>query len=165
MISQTAEYALRVVVYLATLDGAAATSTQIAAATRIPKEYLLKVLRGLAKGGIVVSQRGVGGGTVLSRPPERMTVWDVVDVVDPLQRIRTCPLGLKTHGISLCPLHKRLDAAMESVEHAFRRTTVAEVMAEPSASVPLVDRGPSGAACPGPVVPRVQRRAKSDPSR
>lgn len=161
MISQTAEYALRIVVYLAGVDGGAATSAQIAAATRIPKEYLLKVLRSLAKGGIVVSQRGVGGGTSLSRPPQQVTVWDVVDVVDPLQRIRTCPLGLKSHGVSLCPLHKRLDAAMESVENAFRRTTVAEVMADPSMSVPLVDRGPS-AACPGLVAPRIRRRAKTD---
>jgi len=40
----------------------------------------------------------------------------VVDVVEPVQRIRSCPLGLKSHGVSLCPLHQRLDAAMESVE-------------------------------------------------
>ena len=40
--------------------------------------------------------------------PEQLTIWDVVEAVEPLQRIRECPLGLKAHRFRLCPLHKRL---------------------------------------------------------
>ena len=47
MFSQTSEYALRVIVYLASLDGKPATIPRIAAATRTPEGYLAKVLRGL----------------------------------------------------------------------------------------------------------------------
>jgi hypothetical protein len=39
--------------------------------------------------------------------------------------------------VRLCPLHRRLDDALASFEDAFRRTTLAEVLAEPSESVPL----------------------------
>jgi hypothetical protein len=59
--------------------------------------------------------------------------------VDPIQRIRVCPLGLKSHGVRLCPLHKRLDDALAQVEKAFSDTTLAEILAEPSKSVPLCD--------------------------
>ena len=41
--------------------------------------------------------------------PTEVTILDVVNAVDPIQRIKTCPLGLKTHGVRLCPLHRRMD--------------------------------------------------------
>ena len=86
-----------------------------------------------------------------------MTVWDVVEVVDPLERIRTCPLGLKSHGVALCPLHRRLDEALASVEAAFRATTIAEVVADPSPSKPLVGGIPTAPAS-GLVPMRILRR-------
>jgi Rrf2 family transcriptional regulator, nitric oxide-sensitive transcriptional repressor len=66
-------------------------------------------------------------------------VLDVINAVDPIRRIRTCPLGLKSHGEQLCPLHRRLDNAMEMVEQAFAETTIAEMLAEPSENRPLCD--------------------------
>ena len=46
---------------------------------------------------------------------------------------------LKSHGVRLCPLHKRIDDAMATVETAFKNTTLAEILAEPTASKPLCD--------------------------
>jgi hypothetical protein len=54
-------------------------------------------------------------------------------------RIKHCPLGLAAHGVNLCPLHKRVDQALAMVEEAFRNSTLAEVLAEPTTSVPLCD--------------------------
>ena len=76
---------------------------------------------------------------MLAKTPEELTILDVVNAVDPIRRIQTCPLGLASHGIRLCPLHKRLDNALAMVEEAFGSTTLAEVLAEPSESVPLCD--------------------------
>lgn len=157
MISLTAEYALRIVVYLASLDGVAATTAQIASATQVPQGYLSKILRTLARGGLVRSQRGLYGGSTLASSPRRMTVWDVIDLVDPLQRIVSCPLGLKTHAVSLCPLHRRLDQAIASVESAFRATTIAELVAEPAPMKPDADSVPTAPAS-GLVSARVLRR-------
>ncbi len=154
MFSQTVEYALRAVVHLAYRAPEAQTTAQIAEATRVPRDYLSKILQGLAREGIVRTQRGVGGGISLAQQPADLTILDVVKAVEPesVRRITTCPLGLKTHGVRLCPLHKRLDNAIAMVEKAFRDTTLAEVLAEPTTSVPL---------CESPTPQKLKVRARS----
>lgn len=139
MLSQRVEYALRAAVHLADQAPDACTTQRIAAATKVPPAYLSKILQALGRAGVTRSQRGKGGGTTLAASPEELTILDIVNAVDPIERITTCPLGLASHGVRLCPLHKRMDRAIAMVEDAFRQTTLAEVLAEPSASVPLCD--------------------------
>jgi len=138
MLYQTTEYALRVTVYLASLGGNPATIAQIAAATQTPEGYLAKVLRNLALAKLVRSQRGLHGGSVLARPADAITVLDVVQAVDPIQRIKQCPLGIKSHGVNLCPLHRRLDEAIAMVEKAFARSSIAELVAEQAGAEPFL---------------------------
>lgn len=128
MISQTAEYALRAIVYLAGADGQPRTRRQIAQATHVTSEYLSKVLQALRRANLVSARPGLGGGFQLMRSPEELTVLDVVASVDPLPRITQCPLDLVSHQSKLCPLHARLDSAMEAVETAFRETTIEELL-------------------------------------
>jgi Rrf2 family protein len=137
MFSQTVEYALRAVAQLGMKSPEACTTEDIARATKVPKAYLAKVMRALVRGGVVRSQRGSGGGMTLVRPPDELTLLEVVDCVEPIVRIRECPLGLAAHGVRLCPLHKRLDDALAMFEDAFRRTTLGEILAEPTESKPL----------------------------
>ena len=139
MFSQTVEYALRAVACLSMNPESPQTTEEIANTTRVPKAYLSKVLQGLRQNGIVKSYRGIGGGIALAHDPEELTILQVVNAVDPIGRIRECPLGLAAHGVKLCPLHRRLDNALASVEEAFGSTTLAEVLAETGDSVPLCD--------------------------
>jgi Rrf2 family protein len=105
----------------------------------VPEGYLAKVLRNLALAELVRSQRGPQGGSVLTRAIREITVLDVVQAVDPIKRITTCPLGIKSHGVHLCPLHRRLDQAIAMVEDTFRKTTIAELIAGPASTLPLCD--------------------------
>jgi Rrf2 family nitric oxide-sensitive transcriptional repressor len=139
MFSQKVEYALRAVVHLAFEAPSARTVEQIATATKLPPAYLAKVVQLLVHAGVLRSQRGIGGGIALVKSPTDLSILEVVNAVDPIERIRQCPLGLAAHGVHLCPLHKRLDSAYALVEDAFRKTTLAEVLAEPTTSVPLCD--------------------------
>ena len=139
MLSQTTEYALRIVVQLASQGTEPVTIPELARTTKIPPGYLAKVLRQLSRVGLVHSQRGPNGGSVLLRLPEEITVLDVVQAVDPLKRIEVCPLGLRGHGANLCPLHRRLDQAVASVETAFRNSSVADLLADPRGSQPLCE--------------------------
>ena len=139
VISQTVEYALRAVAHLAQQSPQACTTEEIAVVTRVPRAYLSKVLQSLVRGGVVHSQRGIGGGMTLTKPPSQLTILEVVNAVEPIRRIRSCPLGLAMHGMHLCPLHRRLDDAMAMVEKAFSASTLAEILAEPSRSTPLCE--------------------------
>ena len=69
----------------------------------------------------------------LVKTPEQLTILEVVNAVEPIQRIRTCQLGLAAHGTHLCPLHRRVDNSLALMEQAFEKTT----LAEPSRSIPL----------------------------
>lgn len=137
MISQTTEYALRAVVWLAANPEKPLTAQQIAEATRVPAGYLAKVLQGLSRAGLLHSQRGLGGGFSLARSPESLTMWEVVQAVDPIKRIFKCPLGFEAHGDELCPLHKRLDNAIAAIERDFTACTVSKLIDPSSKSSPL----------------------------
>lgn len=142
MLSQTVDYALRAVVHLASERPHACTAEKISEATCVPRQYLSKVMHSLVRAGIVNSRRGPHGGFTLARPDRELTVYEIVQAVDPIQRIRECPLGLKMHGKKLCPLHRRLDAALALVEEAFHESTVAEILAEPGTASPLCQVSP-----------------------
>ncbi|GAB4384489.1 MAG: Rrf2 family transcriptional regulator [Phycisphaerales bacterium] len=141
MISQTSEYALRAVVHLAKAGGGPAVAQDIAEATQVSVGYLHKILRLLARKGILLAQRGVGGGFSLARPPDHISVLEVLRVTEnELARIESCPLGIEGHT-QLCPLHRLLDQQIASIERVFDATSIADLLdgsCEP---------GPPGSTC------------------
>lgn len=138
MFSQTVEYALRAVVAIAQLEaGEHCTSRRIAEITKVPSAYLSKLMQALVRGGIVVSLRGRHGGFALAKPADELTILDVIQVIEPIKRIHRCPLELPSHSGQLCPLHSRLDKAIEAVECVFTQTTLAEVLSNASGIKPL----------------------------
>ncbi len=136
MIPKTAEYALRAVVTLAGDPERAHAADEIAETTQVPRRYAHKVLQALVRAGLVRSQPGPGGGYTLKRSPREVSILDIVSAVEPIPRIRRCPLGLKGHT-SLCPLHRQLDDAAASVEKAFAQVTIAQLLSQSPRTPPL----------------------------
>ena len=79
MLTQTADYALRALVYLAhgPEDGYHQTR-DLAKSLNVPANYLGKILQLLGHKLIVESQRGMNGGFRLSRLPEQIRLYDVM---------------------------------------------------------------------------------------
>lgn len=128
MFSQTTEYALRATTILATLEkDTTFTTAEVAQYTKVPAGYLSKVLQTLTKAGLVVAVRGLKGGYRLSRAPELISVLEVVNAVEPLGRIRECPLGLPYHQ-ALCPLHRQIDDAVAQVEQQLAQHNLKEMV-------------------------------------
>lgn len=138
MLPKTSEYALRAVVWLAREPGRTASADLLAERTKVPRRYLHKVLQDLVGGGLVRSQPGPRGGYALARRPENVTILDVVNSVAPLERIRSCPLGLPSHT-KLCPLHGELDQVYAAAERALGRVTIAKLLRSASPIVPLCE--------------------------
>lgn len=138
MISKTAEYALRAIACLAADIEKPLSADSLAQKTKVPRRYLTRVMQDLAAAEIVSSRSGPGGGYVLTRPTNQLTILDVVNAVSPLQRINSCPLGLKSHK-SLCPLHAELDRAYAATADAFASVTIAALIESTSPIVPLCE--------------------------
>ncbi|MBL9140700.1 MAG: Rrf2 family transcriptional regulator [Phycisphaerae bacterium] len=132
MFSNTFEYAVRAAVNLASVEGSSASAERIAECTQVPPGYISKVMRDLVVAGLVESQRGPNGGFRLARAASKISMLDIMNAVAPMARIAGCPLGIAAH-VNLCPLHRRLDDAIASVEKAFAATSLAELIEQPVA--------------------------------
>jgi Rrf2 family transcriptional regulator, nitric oxide-sensitive transcriptional repressor len=138
MLPKTAEYALRAVVWLGRGESQCESADRLAKYTKVPRRYLHTVLQELVQAKLVRSQSGPGGGYILARPVGMITILDVVNAIAPLERIRRCPLGLRSHS-RLCPLHKELDDVYAATEKALARVTIAQLVDSTSEIVPLCE--------------------------
>lgn len=146
MISQTAEYALRAIVHLASRGQTYRKVAQIAESTGVPSGYLSKIMLSLARAGVVKSKRGFDGGFILASEPEELSILVVINAVDPIQRFAECPLGIAGHGSHLCRLHRRLNQTAILLEKEFGEAKV-------SALTPQLEDGRGQAKCRFPMVP------------
>ncbi len=137
MLSQTTEYALRAMCYLAYMKEGLIATGEIAENTKVPSNYLAKVLQQLAKADLVIGRRGVGGGYRIARPAPEITLLDVINSIDPISPITACPLGLVEHKGVLCPLHRKLDEAARTMIGVFDGISLSDVLGELGSVRPL----------------------------
>ena len=106
-ISQTAEYAIRAMSAIATLpEGIKIRSTDLGRATGIPAPYLSKILRRLVLAGLLISQKGQGGGFSLACPAVEIPFIDILNAVDAFSADGRCAFGWgNCDQLSPCPLH------------------------------------------------------------
>ena len=138
MISKSAEYALRAVTCMAVDPPKPISADVLAVKTKVPRRYLTRIMQELAAADVVDSRSGPGGGYLLAKPTDQLTILDVINAVSPLERINACPLGLRSHK-SLCPLHAELDRAYAATEAAFSAVTVKQLVESTSPIVPLCE--------------------------
>jgi Rrf2 family protein len=79
-LSRTIAYAVHATLELAhTPPGMPVPCSQIARSGKMPERFLLQILRKLVNRGILQSTRGVVGGYYLSRPPEEISLREIVE--------------------------------------------------------------------------------------
>lgn len=139
MFTQTVDYALRAMVALASEPEQSKTTEELAEKTRVPKAYLSKVLQSLKRSGLIFAQRGLGGGVRLAQSPDDVTILAVVNTVDPIRRIHTCPLKIASHGTSLCSLHREVDTALAALEATFAEKTLAQLLPDEAGGNPFCE--------------------------
>ncbi|WP_330455697.1 Rrf2 family transcriptional regulator [Streptomyces sp. NBC_00820] len=108
-ISAKADYAVRAALQLAAAGDAGPLKAEvIAEAQAIPHKFLEGILNDMRRGGLVLSQRGAGGGYRLAKPAASISIADVIRVVDgPLvsvQDVRPPDLSYSGPATSLLPL-------------------------------------------------------------
>jgi Rrf2 family nitric oxide-sensitive transcriptional repressor len=140
MFSMTTEYAMRAMACLAMRPTQLVSATVLAEQTKVPSNYLAKVLQQLASANLIDGRRGVGGGYKLARSADQINLLDVINAVAKVSRIEVCPLGLKNHGHQLCPLHRRTDQAAAAVIEIFGKASLKDLISDPgNINKPLCD--------------------------
>jgi Rrf2 family protein len=132
MLSKTGLHAVRAIVALAKLpDGAYAGAARIAQEIGAPQNYLGKLLKALAEEGVVESQKGLGGGFRLARNAQEITLLDIVEPIEHIQRWSGCILGRPECSDSHpCAIHNRWKSVRDAYLRMLQRTTIAELVAK-----------------------------------
>jgi Rrf2 family protein len=128
-LSQTAEYALRVMTLLARHEpGEPLLTRDLSLESGIPAQYLSKILRRLVLAGLLESQKGRGGGFVLSRAPAEITFREVLTAVDAFPREDRCAFGWgKCDPSHACPLHSTWTGMSAHFQHWASTSTFDDV--------------------------------------
>ena len=149
LLPQTAEYALRATIRIATnqraAPGAWVRVGDIAGAVDVPRNYLSKTLHQLVRAGVLASTRGPSGGFRLAIPAEQLTLARVAGVFTPPLNQR-CLLGTGPCGANPdCPVHGRWKPVAARMADFFGSTTIGDVIATPNGADQCVAAGPAGA--------------------
>jgi Rrf2 family protein len=130
MLSNSAEYALKAVLYIAGTPGdQPVRAAQVADELQIPGNYLSKILHELARAGLLQSFRGRTGGFILSRSPDDITLGEVVSCFDRI----TQPGGLcllSRSGCDAnnpCSAHGRWSSVQATVQDFFENTKISHL--------------------------------------
>lgn len=131
MLSQTVEYALRAVLYIAREHPRSIPVSDVADAVEAPRGYLAKILGDLARARILESTRGPAGGFRLSGVPEAFALSDVVTAIDGTEE-RRCLLGHGKCGENpTCTAHARWAPIANDMDAFFGKTTLADLLHTP----------------------------------
>lgn len=131
-ISARADYAVRAAAELAAADHAEPVRAEaLATAQGIPYRFLEGILSDLRRDGLVVSQRGAGGGYRIARPADQVTIADVIRAVDgPLVFVRgTRPSDLEYQGAA-APLLNVWVALRANVRMVLEAVTLADLVSD-----------------------------------
>ena len=108
MFSNSSKYAVKAVLFLAinSSEDNRVMVKDMAEPINVPQAYLAKLLQELSRNNIISSQKGPKGGFYLSEANSKLTLMDVVNVIDGSDKFNSCLLSLeKCNATKPCPLH------------------------------------------------------------
>ncbi|MBF0288593.1 MAG: Rrf2 family transcriptional regulator [SAR324 cluster bacterium] len=129
MFSKKCSYAIRAILYLATLQSNNYIKIdEIAEELDIPFHFLTKILQILTHKDLSITRRGPKGGIALDRPFENITLFEIAYAVDGEKYVNGCALGLaECKDDSPCPLHDQYIAERDRMVTYLKATTIGEM--------------------------------------
>jgi len=118
-ISRLTDYGTLLLVHLAAHDDRLCTAGELSSATHVALPTAQKLLKILAKGGLIDSVRGTDGGYVLARPAKDISATQILDVLEGPLAITEC-----STADSQCELEAmcQVGSAWQKINHAIRST-------------------------------------------
>jgi len=134
-LSRITDYGIVLLVELArTADDAAHNARNLALATALPLPVVSKVLKSLAREGLLASQRGSKGGYTLARPADRITVPEMITALEGPISLTECTLHPGAcQQESNCGVREPWQRINDAVHDALANITLADLAAPQTA--------------------------------
>ena len=138
-----AEYGLIVSVHLARRAGEGPVAArELASAERLPPDYVEQILLRLRRAGLVESVRGARGGYLLGRPPEAVTVKDVVEASEHQTFAVNCDVhpvdAERCSPVARCAIRPVWRALQQRIDELLASVTLADLTKGEAATVQVV---------------------------
>jgi len=131
MLSNTCKYAVRACIYLALNadEEKKIGIKKIAEDLKIPMPFLGKILQILAKNKLLASTKGPNGGFCLGKPANKISLMNIVDLIDGDTSFTGCVVGLKscTESQAHCAIHERYFPIREEIKKLFEEQNIEEL--------------------------------------
>jgi Rrf2 family protein len=129
MLSKSGIHAVRALIVLAELpDNTFAGAASVAEKIGAPRNYLGKILQQLTRSGVLISQKGLGGGFQLAREANKIALLDIVEPIEHIERWNGCILGRdQCSEENPCPIHNHWKSVKEQYLKLLTETTVADL--------------------------------------
>ena len=128
-LNRRTDYALRAITYLSVRqDNGPCSIAEIAEAEKIPREFTAKVLKELCRTGFLRSRLGPHGGYRLAKPPDQMTVLEIMEALDGPLAINDCLAEPHFCGQTPgCRMHRLFQRVNDSMKEILGRTSIADI--------------------------------------
>lgn len=129
-LTNTADYAIRSMIYIASLPvERVVLRREVAAAQSIPSSFTAKILRDLARAGLLRSARGPHGGFLMARPAAEINLLEVVEAIEgPLSLTRCVPDPEGCEHSYNCPANAVWSALQEQISVLLRGVSLEDLV-------------------------------------
>jgi FeS assembly SUF system regulator len=131
-IGRLTDYGIVLMTHVAADPGNDHSATEIAAGTRLPLPTVSKLLRRLARGGLLVSHRGAKGGYNLAHPPQEISVAGIISAIEGPVALTRCTTFDHTSDCEFeprCPVRGHWQKINRAVRSALEGVTLADIVA------------------------------------
>lgn len=115
---------------------------ELCAGSDLPRHFVAKIFQELVRKGLLTSAKGRGGGFALARKPSKITLWDIVAVIDGVERLDQCVVGMeKCNDQQPCPQHDQWVSIRTHLSDFLRETTLERMAGTLQTKLELIGKG------------------------
>ncbi|MCX6148320.1 MAG: Rrf2 family transcriptional regulator [Candidatus Kapabacteria bacterium] len=127
--TKTCNYGIQAMIYLALMEKGKYVSIKIISEElSMSVHFLTKILQPLTAAGLLTSYKGPNGGVLLAKDSNKISLYDVVAVLDKPEKFTSCMMGLKHCGTGKpCPFHEEWAPIRDKMHSECVSTTLADL--------------------------------------
>lgn len=130
MLSTRGRYGTRLMLELAKNYGRGPTSVAVLSRNQnIPLKYMEQLIIPLKKASLITSMRGPKGGHMLSKPPKKITLWDILVLLESKSSLVDCLVDESVcQNTKTCPVRPVWGKALNAMMKVFKETSLEDVL-------------------------------------